>query len=265
MSMYFPHQAAEAIYTVFNRLSTLFTGSEKVEDLSDTQTQNQSPFYIPPHLDLSTLPKTSLEKIKELKQKPDVAIGISAVRNIRDNSLTPIFFKVFRTKPSEQLSTIKAYHLDTNEEIGAALIGEEEYLEKAYVLGPPEELTHYLENSESKKVRFIYLNHIENKQRERFKNVGAVLFKAVLQYYKDSYAYRLKLESVRENATLYYKLGCVVSEKKNQFLEAEIVAASKSVKSNKNWGPVYMAMSKAGIEHWEREIKESPIRFPDDE
>ncbi len=224
-------------------------------------------FYIPPHLDFTTLPAASLDKIKSLRQKdPRVAIGISAVRRVHDNSLVPVFFKVFRKNINEELSTIKAYDLETKEEIGAALIGEEKYIENAYVLvGPPVEFTHYREDLESYKGRFIYLSHVENKQRETFKNVGAVLFKAVLQYYQDTYDYHLKLESVRENAPLYSKLGCVVSEKKDQSLQPEIEAAAKSkAKSTRNWGPVYMAMSEAGREHWKREIEERPICFPND-
>jgi hypothetical protein len=109
----------------------------------------------------------------------------------------------------------------------------------------------------------ILLSNIKNDCPQKYKNVGVVLTKAILQYYKEPYNGRTFLEAVRNSQPYWYKLGFRVSKLSDQHLNASFAQMAQSnTVANQDNGSHYMHLPKEGIDLWLKEIEKNPIRFP---
>ncbi|NGX32794.1 MAG: hypothetical protein K1060chlam4_00847 [Candidatus Anoxychlamydiales bacterium] len=196
------------------------------------------------------------EEIKSLKTKyRDSFLGISFVEDRDSHESKPIF--IIKKQNSDKQLQFFAMDLESKKQLGFAIVqpfSSNDEVNKHWLNMPPKELLGY--DKEKMDVSKVILEQVTNQVHDKYKNVGVVLLKAILQHSAPNQ--RIILDSVRNTQPYYYKLGFrTVNQNRMNAIFARM-ARSKTIR-NKDNGSIYMFLPESGQKQWIEEIRLNPI------
>jgi hypothetical protein len=226
-----------------------------------------SNIYLPEHNDTLTVLQDKIdifrEKVEILKNDPNVIGIVSLPRVDLPGQTSPVYIKKdYADKNTEHLV---ARDIETNQKVGFALLHpsweKNNYMKSYYCFSDvPEYLQGY--GADKTDVPKIYLEQVTNEQPQKFKNVGVILIKAILQHYQTSCDARLIFNAVRNTQPYYYKMGfrMVNNDVESNRRWAEIAASGR--KTYVDMGSHPMLLPDDARKLWKDEIAANPIGFP---
>ncbi len=225
--------------------------------------------YFPPRFDLSTIEPSYTNKVKRLQNNPNI-MGMTCVPRREGEELVPVYIeKAQGTGEEAYIHKLLAKKITDDSLIGFAQLNllTEKNIELMDLWGPePVEWRGYgpSEATDGPFVNKVLLDQVTNKQPNKYKNVGMILLKAIIQNYYDDFQGRVLLQAVRNTHPYHYKLGFRVSQQNQEYLNAKFAKlAQSSTPVDQNLGSVYMHLPEQAINLWRREIEQDPIRFPE--
>lgn len=199
-------------------------------------------------------------KIHQLKKDPNV-MGIAFIPDQRSGQLYPIYI---RRTGNQHTMTFQAYDLRSDKDLGYATVHpclrSNNYAEGYYHKGLPKEYRGY-PGSDQKAEDKLMLSFLINAVRGQYKNVGAVLIKAMLQHYEKSCECRLECDSAWGSQPFYYKLGFRVRSWQREMNRFFGCLSHLNQKTEQDLGNYKMHLPDAARRLWLDEIHQNPIRF----
>lgn len=237
---------------------------------------NVRTIYVPPKHSNDLI---EAQKIKELQSRKDVQkvetvdgpeqlpwpiLGVTSIPTRDNQTECPVYIKsITRKEDGHERIQFSLHDVTDDKEIGFAvfrLCGESSnFYNDFFVVEKPLVYTGY--GFDKADIDKIVLLNISNKYPTLYKNVGVVLLKAILQYYKN-YDCRISLDAVWHSHAYFYKLGFRVSDISKLHLNKRFSEMASSTEiSTKDNGYCVMHLPTEARELWQEEIKTNPITF----
>ena len=225
---------------------------------SPNEVQSIHSFYSPTQTDLLQLNQYRGE-IEELKKNPKV-VGVTLVQT-EGGLVVPVYIKY--DKGQNGNLRFGLVDLKTRKEVGHAdvtcFLPSNDYRRKDWIVGRPKAYEGYGFSQEE--VSKLCVECIENRTGGFYKNVGAILYKAVFQTLRQECECRAIIDAVRGTHPYHYKMGFRSKNSIQNDTYARYVRAG--TKPDVDLGYVPMYLPDRARELWLREIDANPIRFPD--